>query len=633
MKSFSLAIALFLVFSEKTMAQFASVGMPVNADFELKECSFDPEAKAVVLLHEAVSNYDDRYQLVTTHHYRIKVLKENGLDAADISIPFFVESDFENIRDISGFTINKSENGSIERIPIESKSIYREKTNPYVNHVKIAFPKVQVNSIIDYQYTSVMKHYGGLENWDFQESLPTIKSAYDLYIIPNAEFSYVVKGDPNKVKVNSEPGRVQFSMENIPGLPDEPYMDARRDYLQRVEFQLYSTGDYYNRRKHMTSWKEVIRNLETEPMFGVQLNKSLEGSGDFLKMIKDMDPLTRMNQVLGFVKRQMAWNGMDGKYSRGVKDAWNKKAGSSADINLALINILRDADLNADPLLVSERSHGMVYPNVPFVDQFNKVVAHVDIDGKQYILDASDRFLPSSLFPPEILNTNALLMKRKDGGLINIKDEKGLYRWNVSVQMSLEGDSLHAQSSCTAIDYARMEELRKYLSAPKVYVDRKYRDALPNGSLKSFESINEQTDSVPYRHSVKFSSALQKSGDYVLLNTNFFNGLDQNPFVSKSRNSNINFGYRKLISSTVHIKFPEGMSVDALPKSVMLSTPDKSISFTREYLTDPNNPVILMRMKLETKASWYGMEDYPQIQEFYKKMFEMLNEQVILKKS
>lgn len=626
-------IGLIFCCSAKVKAQFASLGMPKGSDLDMRQCKFDPEANAVVLLHEAVSNYDDGYRLVTNHHYRIKILNEKGLDEADVMIPYYVENDFENIRDIRGFTINLNDKGEIERTALESKSIYRQKTSPYVHHVKIAFPKVQVNSIIDYEFTSVMKHYGGLESWEFQQSLPTVKSTYELYIIPNAEFSYVVKGDPNKVKINNEQGRVFFSMEEIPGLQNEPYMDARRDYLQRVEFQLYSTGSSDNRRKHMTSWKEVIRQLETEPLFGTQLNKSLEGSADFLKLVKTLDPIARMNEVLAYVKKQMAWNGIDGKYSRGVKDAWNKKAGTSADMNLILVNLLRDAELNADPLLVSERSHGLVYPNIPFVDQFNKVMAYVNIDGKRFILDASDRFLSSTLLPPEILNTNALWMNRKDGGLIEIKDDKGLYRRNLSMQVEVRGDSLFGQGSITAMEYARMEELRNYLSGPKDYVDQKYRNALPNGVMTNFESINEQNDSLPYKQSITFSSALQKSGDYVFLNPNFFTGLNINPFVRTKRSSNVNFGYRRNLSTTVHIKLPENFTIDALPKNVMLSTPDKSMTFSREFFSDPQNPVILMRVRLENRSSWYSVEEYPQVHEFYKQMFDMLNEQVILKKS
>jgi hypothetical protein len=39
-------------------------------------------------------------------------------------------------------------------------------------------------------------------------------------------------------------GRVYFEMNNIPGLRTEPYMDAQRDYIQKVIFQL---SGYTNR--------------------------------------------------------------------------------------------------------------------------------------------------------------------------------------------------------------------------------------------------------------------------------------------------------------------------------------------------------------------------------------------------
>lgn len=67
--------------------EFTSYGMATNAELQMKQCSFDKDAKAVILLHEAFSDYDEKYHLVTNHHVRIKILKEDGIPVANISIP------------------------------------------------------------------------------------------------------------------------------------------------------------------------------------------------------------------------------------------------------------------------------------------------------------------------------------------------------------------------------------------------------------------------------------------------------------------------------------------------------------------------------------------------------------------
>src|SRR5690349_20317203 len=98
-----LLVLIFALKSGVTVAQaqvFADFGEPSPADFEMKTCAFEPNASAVVLIHEAISNYNDQYNLITNHHYRIKILKESGLSHASVSIPFYPDKLIERIEDL-----------------------------------------------------------------------------------------------------------------------------------------------------------------------------------------------------------------------------------------------------------------------------------------------------------------------------------------------------------------------------------------------------------------------------------------------------------------------------------------------------------------------------------------------------
>ncbi len=129
--------------------------------------------------------------------------------------------------------------------------------------MRFTFPSVKAGSIVEYRFQSTMKHYGGLEDWFFQRDIPVVLSKYMLYIVPGYEFTYQVHKNSNyeiKVVPEAKEGRVFFEMHNIPGLDDEPYMDARRDYTQRVMFQLsgYGSGSS-NKRIYITSWDELTK--------------------------------------------------------------------------------------------------------------------------------------------------------------------------------------------------------------------------------------------------------------------------------------------------------------------------------------------------------------------------------------
>ncbi len=44
------------------------------------------------------------------------------------------------------------------------------------------------------------------------------------------------------------------------------------------------------------------------------------------------------------------------------------------------------------------------------------------------------------------------------------------------------------------------------------------------------------------------------------------------------------------------------------------------------------NRKVLARIRIEFKKSLYSVDEYGELKEFYKKMFDMLNEQIVLKK-
>jgi hypothetical protein len=127
--------------------------------------------------------------------------------------------------------------------------------------------------------------------------------------------------------------------------------------------------------------------------FGLQLKKDIPRTADLDAQLKSItDPYLKMKLIHSYVRKNMEWNGVDGIWALdGVKSAWKDKKGTTGEINLILVNLLKDAGLNAHPLLVSTRENGFVRTDVADVDQFDKVMAYVTIDSNVYVLDANDQ--------------------------------------------------------------------------------------------------------------------------------------------------------------------------------------------------------------------------------------------------
>ena len=71
--------------------------------------------------------------------------------------------------------------------------------------------------------------------------------------------------------------------------------------------------------------------------------------------------------------------------------------------------------------------------------------------------------------------------------------------------------------------------------------------------------------------------------------------------------------------------------VEELPKSIKMLTPDSSIILQRMLQLDDSG--LHIKLTVDFLKPYYPSSEYPDIKEYYKKLFSILNEQVVLKKS
>ncbi len=635
-----LLILLPLLCSVSVWAQpeFETWGQLSQEERDMKVCAFDSEAVAIVLIDEAISDYNDERHLITYRHIRIKILKEKGLEYANIVIPFYAGNDFQSIDDIEATAFNFDGAGNQTTQAVDRKSFFTEPVNEFWHLKKFTFPGIKVGSIIEYQYRSTEKNWRNLDDWEFQQELPVVLSKYNLGIPPNYEFAYMVHKSeqlPITIIPDNSNGKRLFEMRNIPGLRDEPYMDARKDYLQRVTFQLsaFNNGGF-GRQKYMTSWDEVTRELNSSPAFGNQVGKSISGTEAFIATMKALSsPLEKMNRIYNYTRNYMTWSGIYSKYSNdGVKTAWSKKKGNVTEVNLILLNLLMEAGLEAYPILVSERLHGKVYTQYPFVDQFNATYAVVLIDDKKYYLDATDPYGQPEMVPFNILNTTGFIVNRKKGGIVSITDDSRQFKENITVSLKIGANQvISGDAYLNSLQYARIDRLRSWKRNRDRYLNG-FRKAGVSLTIDSVETKNEDQDSLPFYQHIRFKAQATATGDYIFVPINLFSGFETNPFLAANRFSDMNFGFKQNISFSTYIDVPEGYVSDALPKSLQLVNADKTVIFIRELFDDAANRKVLARIRIEFKKSLYSVDEYGELKEFYKKMFDMLNEQIVLKK-
>jgi hypothetical protein len=628
-----LCLALVKVCAAQTT--LPELGEYTEAEKSITECPFDKEADAVVIFDEARADHDDQYKLIYTRRTRLKILKPKGIHYGDVSIRYYSKDDAEYIGDIEAYTYNPKSAPDIKKVP--QSAIYRQKVNDRWSVVKIAMPDVQPGTIIEYKYITTAKSYSYLDDWYFQGELPVMHSHFSLVVMPNYEFTYrVYKSDhlPIVIKKEKEGGRIYFEMNEIAGLRDEPFMDAEKDYLQHIEFQMSGyAGTFGGTTRYMTTWDEVTREIMSNPSYGLQLNKNIPVGQEWLTKVKAISPAyERMAAVYSFVYKNVNWNGTGGLAAvDGVKEAWEKKQGSSGDVNLLLINLLKEAGLEVYPLLVSERGHGKVNADYPFVDQFNKTMACVLIDNKKYVLDAAGPYTPPFMTPFSVINTKAFLVNKKKGGIITLAETEKKDRNFVNIQASIDDNgAMTGKAFIQSNEYARLTRMRAWQRDKDRFKENYYTTYEAGLKVDSLQIQNMDNDSMALEQQFNFSTPPIASGDYKLVNLNLFTGIAKNPFISDIRFTNIDFGCLQSHTVLENIALPASLKIETLPKNLRMIMPDTSITFMR-YMEVKDNE---LRVKYEINFTRpvFTADEYEYVKEFYKKMASIMNEQIVLRK-
>ncbi|MDZ7690063.1 MAG: hypothetical protein U5K69_02725 [Balneolaceae bacterium] len=105
----------------------------------------------------------------------------------------------------------------------------------------------------------------------------------------------------------------------------------------------------------------------------------------------------------------------------------NSELASQPAINQALIAMLRGADIQAWPLLISSRQYGKINRSFPSYFQFNGLLAYSEINGKSYFMDGSFSHSYPNLLPVESFNETGLLLKKDSYEWTEIRPENSIF--------------------------------------------------------------------------------------------------------------------------------------------------------------------------------------------------------------
>ncbi|MGZ3753425.1 MAG: hypothetical protein ACXVAU_19225, partial [Mucilaginibacter sp.] len=525
---------------------------------------------------------------------------------------------------------------------VDKKQIFTQVVDKEISALTFSFPNVKAGSIIEYKFNVESSYASAFPDWYFQGDLPVRYSELQSKIPNNLQYKNLVRNtQPLAALEKDDNGLIaKIAMANVPSINSEPYMSSLKDNQQCMLSQLLSitqTGDARFGQNFSETWQKVGEDEMGFDDFGDQFKRKLNGQDDILNQAKVLrSDNEKIAYIFNAVKNAMKWNDLYERYTDdGTVKAWDKKIGNSTEINLIVYDLLSRAGIKAYPMLLSTRKHGKVNPAYSSRYQFNTSVTYIPVDSATYyILDATNKYNLYNIIPENLLNSYGLYIDKdnKKSNLVYIQNTVPV-RNIVLVNADIKPDGKMAGTAqINNFAYDRIDIIEDY----KTNGEKKYINGLKEGNndlqISSVKMENMEVDSLPLTQNINFSLDLAGSdGNYIYFKPNLFTSIGNNVFLSEKRMTDIDFRYLNNYNIIGNYKIPPGFKTDALPKSLKMDMPDQSIGFKR--IVSEEDGTISIRYSIVYKKMIFFKENYAELRDFYKKMYELMNEQIILKKS
>ncbi len=396
----------------------AQFQQPTQEELQMTSDPKAPGAAAVYLNVEEITNDPLHYYTLYT---RIKVLTEKGKELATVEIPY--ESTDFKITDIKARTIHAD--GTV--IPLVGKpdDLLISKTatkngNLQFSRKVFTLPSVEVGSILEYSYQiSYDDNTVSSPSWELQRPYFVHKAHYAFTpfkgFLPgqqNETSSYVMDAHgapvntlvwlsllPDKLHVKADAaGIFDLNLTDIPAAPDEEWMPPISSFLYRVHFYYISahdTQDFWTSEAKRWS-KDVDHFAEPSKSIRDAVNgliapgdSDLDKAKKLYKAVQALD-----NTDFSRVKSTSELKQLKLKVAKHAEDTWAQKSGSSEDIAMLYLTMLRAAGLTAYDMKVVNRNSGIFDTSYLSLDQLQDDIVILNLKGNETALDPGEQMCP-----------------------------------------------------------------------------------------------------------------------------------------------------------------------------------------------------------------------------------------------
>ncbi len=629
-------------------------------DFLFNGYKPDSSASAVVIADIGVSSFQGNdkgwFSLIFKRQTRIKILKQTGFGAADITIPLYFDGKSEErLLNLKAITYNL-ENGNIKETKLENSAVFKDKISKNKVVRKFTFPAVKEGSVIEYSYTVESDFVFNLQPWAFQGRYPVMWSEYEVRIPQFFGYVFLAQGynqfhlKKNSTSFasyrvqqeNSTTGRSEnlsvdaslavnrWVMKDLPALKKEDFTSTLENHISKIEFQLSEFRAPLTPKNILGNWVTLNEELMKDEDFGAPLLTRNNWLDDDLKAITAgaATPLEKARLIYDYVRDHFTCTDHTARrLSNNLKTIFKTKNGTVADINLLMVAMMRHEKIDADPVLLSTRENGLTHDMYPLIHQYNYVIAEVRLDDKIHYLDAT-QYLGFGKLSSECYNGHARVIGLQPKPVYFMSDSLK-ERKITSVFLINDKEGLNGQMKSDFGYYESLSVREKIKSKGEASYYNNLKSAftsefeMTEPGIDSLEKL-EQPIQLHYDFKMKFDE------DIIYFNPLMAEGLKDNMFKAAERKYPVEMPYAFDETYILNMEIPKDYTVEEIPKSAKVSLNENEGLF--EYIVAATADRIQLRTRVMLNKAYFLPEDYASLRDFFGYVVKKHSEQIVLKK-
>ncbi len=423
-------------------------------------------------------------------------------------------------------------------------------------------------------------------------------------------------------------------MKDVPELKQESFTSSLSNYISKIEFQLSALKDPLVYKNIMGSWTDLTKILLEDEDFGRNLGTDNNWLNDVMKPLlsDDLSEVEKARRIYTYVQNNITCTGHNAIYTtQTLKNVLKTRSGSVSEVNLLLTAMLRNAGIDASPIMLSTKKHGFTYPIYPILNRFNYIISQATINNIPYSLDASRLRLGFGKLLTDcyngygrIVDKNATaigyfsdsLKERKITSVYIANDEKG--NWMGSMKQNP--------------GYYESYNVRNKIAekGKEVYFKDLQKEFGNDVTISNFtiDSLNKYEEPVAMKYEFSFNNDKE---DLLYISPMFTEGYKENPFKSAERFYPVEMPYTFDNTYLATIQIPNGYVVDEMPKSMKLKFNDEGEGYF-EYMIAQTESTVSFRSRIQMKRATFSPDEYDVLRQFFNLIVSKQKEQIVFKK-